>query len=67
MLTTVALSRRLSRERIGSYERVPTIVRVVERSLPQVFRLHIPRDIIHDIYPEPDPKDSLEALIIGGE
>ena len=65
VLTTVALSRRLSRERIGSYERVPTIARVVERSLPQVFRLHIPRDIIHDIYPEPDAKDSLEALTTG--
>jgi hypothetical protein len=61
LLTTVALSRRLNRERIGSYERVPTIARVVERSLPQVYRLHIPREIIHDIYPERDAEDSLEA------
>ena len=66
VLTTVALSRRLSRERVGSYERVPTIARVVERSLPQVFRLHIPRDIIHDIYPEPDAENSLEAQTTGG-
>jgi Calcineurin-like phosphoesterase len=61
LLTTVALSRRLNRERIGSYERVPTIARVVERSLPQVYRLHIPREIIRDIYPERDAEDSLEA------
>jgi hypothetical protein len=64
VLTTVALSRRLSRERIGSYERVPTIARVVERSLPEVYRLHIPSDIIHEIYPEPDGED-LAALTTG--
>jgi hypothetical protein len=65
VLTTVALSRRLSRERIGSYERVPTIARVVERSLPQVFRLHIPSDIIRDIYPEPDTDNSFTVLTTG--
>ena len=61
VLTTVALSRRLSRERIGSYERVPTIARVVERALPQVYRLHIPADMIRDIYPEPDAENSLDG------
>jgi hypothetical protein len=65
VLTTVALSRRLSRERIGSYERVPTIARVVERSLPEVFRLHIPSDIIREIYPEPDGEQGLAAPTTG--
>jgi hypothetical protein len=61
LLTTVALSHRLNRERIGPYERVPTIARVVEGALPQVHRLHIPGDIIRDIYPEPDADEGLEA------
>ena len=60
VLTTVALSRRLSRERIGSYERVPTLARVVEHALPQVYRLHIPAEMIRDIYPEPAPENGLE-------
>lgn len=54
VLTTVALARRLNRERFGPYERVPTVARVVEGALPQVYRLHVPADIIRDIYPEPD-------------
>ena len=55
VLTTVALSRRLSRENFGPYERIPTIARFVEGALPQVYRLHIPADIIRDVYPEPEP------------
>ena len=66
LLTTVALSHRLNRERIGPYERVPTIARVVERALPQVHRLHIPGDIIRDIYPEPDAGEGFEAQTSGG-
>jgi hypothetical protein len=58
VLTTVALSRRLSRESFGSYERVPTMARFVEGALPQVYRLHIPADIIRDVYPEPDLSSS---------
>ena len=54
VLTTVALSRRLSRERFGPYDRVPTLAQVVEGARPQVFRLHIPPDIIRDVYPEPN-------------
>ena len=54
VLTTVALSRRLNRERFGPYERVPTLARVVEGALPQVYRLHIPADVVRDVYPEPD-------------
>lgn len=53
VLTTVALSRRLIRERFGVYERVPTVVRVIEGALPQVYRLHIPADMVRDVYPEP--------------
>jgi hypothetical protein len=65
VLTTVALSRRLSRERIGSYERVPTLARVVERALPQVHRLHVPADMIRDIYPDPDAQNGLEGQMTG--
>ena len=35
VLTTVALSRRLSRESFGPYERIPTIAQYVEGALPQ--------------------------------
>ncbi|MBO1909169.1 metallophosphoesterase [Microvirga sp. 3-52] len=54
VLTTVALSRRLSRESFGPYERVPTMAQFVEGGLPRVYRLHIPADIIREVYPEPD-------------
>lgn len=53
VLTTVALSRRLPRETIGPRERVPTLARVIEGSLPQVYRMHLPSDLIHELYPEP--------------
>ena len=55
VLTTVALSRRLSRESFGPYERVPTMAQFVEGALPRVYRLHIPADMIREVYPEPDP------------
>ncbi|WP_154661093.1 metallophosphoesterase [Microvirga lotononidis] len=55
VLTTVALSRRLSRESFGPYERVPTIAQFVEGTLPRVYRLHIPADMIRDVYPELAP------------
>ena len=67
LLTTVALSRRLDRERIGSYERVPTVALVVERALPQVHRLHIPGDIIRLIYPEPATEEASETQITGDD
>ena len=41
VLTTVALSRRLNREQFGTDGRAPTLARVVEASLPQMYRLHI--------------------------
>jgi hypothetical protein len=59
ILTIVALSRRLSRESFGPYERVPTVAQFVEGALPRVHRLHIPADMIREIYPEPNP-DSLD-------
>jgi hypothetical protein len=53
VLTTVALSRRLSRESFGPYERVPTLAQFVDGMLPIVYRLHIPGELIRDVYPEP--------------
>jgi hypothetical protein len=52
VLTTVALSRRLARELFGPYARAPTLARWIRGSLPQVYRLHIPEDLIRDCYPE---------------
>jgi hypothetical protein len=61
ILTTVGLSRRLSREFIGSYDRVPTVALYTKHSLPQVFRLKIPADLIHEIYP------ALDAELYGSQ
>ena len=52
ILTTVALSRRLSREFLGSPERVPTVAQYKKSSMPQVFRLQVPPDLIREFYPE---------------
>jgi hypothetical protein len=52
VLTTVALSRRLPRESFGPKERVPTLARFIEGSLPQVHRLHIPAEVIRSVYPD---------------
>ena len=52
LLTTVALSRRLPREHFGPYERAPTLVRVSKGSLPQVYQLHLPPQLIHEVFPE---------------
>jgi hypothetical protein len=65
VLTTVALSRRLNRERFGSYERVPTLARIVESALPQVYRLHIPADMIREVYPEPDLGNGSDNTTVG--
>jgi predicted 2-oxoglutarate/Fe(II)-dependent dioxygenase YbiX len=63
LLTTVALSRRLSREIFGSYERVPTIAQHVEGALPRVYRLHIPADMIREVYPDSHPNGIAEEAI----
>jgi len=55
VLTTVALSRRLPRERFGPYERAPTVARVIQGCLPQVYQLHIPASIINEVFPQPEP------------
>jgi hypothetical protein len=54
ILTTVALSRRLSRETFGTYERAPTVAQHVHGDLPKIFRLHIPAEMIREAYPEAD-------------
>lgn len=66
VLTTVALSRRLARESFGPFERVPTLALVVERSLPQVHRLHIPAEVVRGFYPEPDPGNDPAGETIEG-
>ena len=57
VLTTVALSRRLNRERLGPYERAPTLARVLEASLPQVYQLYPPADLVNDVFPQPTAGD----------
>ena len=52
VLTTVALSRRLPREAFGPRRRTPTLTRYVEGALPQVYRMHIPDELIDEVYPE---------------
>ena len=52
VLTTVALSRQLAREPFGPYERVPTVARWIPGSVPEVHRLHIPGEIVREIFPE---------------
>lgn len=52
VLTTVALSRRLPRERFGAYERAPTLARVISASLPQVYQLFIPASLINQVFPQ---------------
>jgi len=65
VLTTVALSRRLNRERYGAYERAPTLALVVAGSLPQVHRLHPPSELIRAIFPEPEQGDDFGITASG--
>jgi len=52
VLTTVALSRRLPRERFGPHERAPTLALVISGSLPEVHQLLIPASVVSDVYPQ---------------
>ncbi|MBR1237715.1 metallophosphoesterase [Bradyrhizobium sp. AUGA SZCCT0182] len=61
VLTTVALSRRLSREFLGSHERLPTVALYTEHSLPQVFRLHIPPHLVREFYPDVSEPQACDA------
>ncbi|HEX9965345.1 MAG TPA: metallophosphoesterase [Allosphingosinicella sp.] len=50
ILTTVALSRRLPRESFGPYERVPSMARYIPESLPKLYRLHIPAELVNSVF-----------------
>ena len=67
LLTTVALSRRLNREQFGPYERAPTIARVIEGAMPQIYQLHIPTDMINEFFPQPENGDSSGTSAGGDE
>jgi hypothetical protein len=54
ILTTVALSRRLPRQAFGPYERVPTMARYVSGSLPRLYRLHVPGELVNSVFPQPE-------------
>jgi hypothetical protein len=66
ILTTVALSRRLPRESFGPYERVPTLARYVPGSLPQVYRLHVPAELVTAVFP-PAPAEPEAAAGLSPE
>ena len=57
LMTINTLSRRLSREIGGAFERSPCIARYVEGKLPEIHRLRIPVDIIMKVY-APAPEDA---------
>jgi hypothetical protein len=61
VLTTVALSRRLNRERFGPYERAPTLARVVAASLPQVYQLYPSAELIEEVFPQPKQVEPADA------
>ena len=62
LVTTVALSRRLNRERFGSYERAPTLVRVLAGSLPQVHQLYPPAALVERVFPPHGQADRGDAV-----
>jgi len=52
LLTIVTLSRRLEREAFGPFVRAPCVARWVPGLLPQVHRLCIPPELVHEIQGE---------------
>jgi hypothetical protein len=62
ILTTVALSRRLPRQAFGPYERVPSLARYIPGSLPKLYRLHVPAEIVNAVFPQPEAEAQAEAL-----
>jgi hypothetical protein len=61
ILTTNALSRRLARELSGPFERVPTVALYKNNSLPQVFRIHVPPDLVRKFYGPEESSASAEG------
>ncbi len=66
VLTTVALCRRLHRERLGTYERAPTMARVVPGCVPQVYQLFIPSHLINEVFPQPQNDGEAETEALAG-
>jgi len=64
ILTTVALSRQLHREPFGPYERAPTLARLVEGALAQVYQLNIPAALIEEVFPRPSTSEE-PAMPVG--
>jgi hypothetical protein len=62
VLTTIALSRRLPRESFGPATRVPTLARYIPGSLPQLYRLHIPAEIVNAVFPQPHAAPEAEPV-----
>jgi hypothetical protein len=58
MLTTVALSRRLPRQAFGPYERVPSVARYVPGSIPKLYRLHVPAELVNSVFPQPEAESA---------
>ncbi|HEX8512252.1 MAG TPA: metallophosphoesterase [Allosphingosinicella sp.] len=65
VLTTVALSRRLPRQAFGPFERVPTLARYIPGSLPQLYRLHIPAELVNSVFPQPEAEAGLPEAECG--
>jgi hypothetical protein len=60
LLTINALSRRLSREWGGEYERTPCVARWEPGRQIEVHRLMIPSELVREIYPEPHGEEGGE-------
>ncbi len=60
VLTTVALSRRLDRERLGPYARTPTLARIVPGCLPQVYQLHPPAALVDELFPHSEHDEEVQ-------
>ncbi|HEX8483394.1 MAG TPA: metallophosphoesterase [Allosphingosinicella sp.] len=65
VLTTVALSRRLPRESFGPFERAPTMARYIPRSLPGLYRLHVPAELVNAVFPQPEAPAEAPAVECG--
>ena len=63
VLTTVALSRRLAARAVrAATSACRRLARVVDGALPQVYRLHIPAELIDEVFPQPEPDDGRRTI-----